>query len=195
MDLDISTEMPEVPQKAVLDRSWLENHMYNLNWRFDLLQAESIPIFAGYPLPNQDNISRRQEWLIPSSWEPPQYIQDWILYRGRSVERPTSRRVVQTFQPDGDNISNDTKTYPPHRSYVLTGPVKHHTMGTLGYVNPMTFSLEQNILVASWQAFILCWELHQVWEQPSITAVICVAMLTEHMLWIQSMPNSYLGQL
>ena len=26
------------------------------------------------------------------------------------------------------------------------------------------------------QAFILCWELHQVWEQPSITAVICVAM-------------------
>ena len=60
--------------------------------------------------------------------------------------------------------------------------------------NPMTFSLEQNILVSR-QAFILCWELHQVWEQPSITAVICVAMLTEHMLWIQSMPNSYLGLL
>ena len=40
--------------------------------------------------------------------------------------------------------------------------------------NPINFSLEQNILVVSRQAFILCWELHQVWEQPSINAVILV---------------------
>ena len=56
----------------------------------------------------------------------------------------------------------------------------------------MTFSLEQILLVVSRQAFILCWELHQVWEQPSINPVIYVDMLTEHMLWIQSMPNGYL---
>ena len=56
-------------------------------------------------------------------------------------------------------------------------------------VNPIDFSLEQNILLVLQQAFILYWELHQVWEQPSITLVICVAMLTELMLWIQSMPT------
>ena len=44
--------------------------------------------------------------------------------------------------------------------------------------NPINFSLEQNILVVSRQAFILYWELHQVWEQPNITAIICVAMLS-----------------
>ena len=42
--------------------------------------------------------------------------------------------------------------------------------------NPIKFSLEQTILVVSRQAFILCWELHQVWEQPSISAVICVGI-------------------
>ena len=34
-------------------------------------------------------------------------------------------------------------------------------------------------LTSSFKAsFILYWELYQVWEQPSITVVICVAMLT-----------------
>ena len=62
-------------------------------------------------------------------------------------------------------------------------------------INPSDFSLWQNIPVVSSQAFILYWELRQVWEQPSITAIVCVAMLTEHMLWIQSMPNGNLGLL
>ena len=63
------------------------------------------------------------------------------------------------------------------------------------YYNPIDFSLEQNMLVVLRQVFILYWELHQVWEQPSITAIICVAMLTEYMLWIWSMPNVTLGLL
>ena len=61
--------------------------------------------------------------------------------------------------------------------------------------NPINFSLEQNILLVSRQAFILYWELHQVWAQTSIIALICVAKLTECMLWIQSMPNGNLGLL
>ena len=43
--------------------------------------------------------------------------------------------------------------------------------------NPMTFSLEQNILVVSRQTFIFCWEPHQIWEQPSITAVNCLCAI------------------
>ena len=35
--------------------------------------------------------------------------------------------------------------------------------------NPIDFSPEQNMLVVLRQTFILYWELHQVWEQPSIT--------------------------
>ena len=40
-----------------------------------------------------------------------------------------------------------------------------------------TFSLSQNITVVGRQAFMLYWALHQVWEQPNKTALICVAKL------------------
>ena len=46
-----------------------------------------------------------------------------------------------------------------------------HALQHVHTFNPINFSLEQNILVVSRQAFILYWELYQVWEQPSITAV------------------------
>ena len=43
------------------------------------------------------------------------------------------------------------------------------------YINPIDFSLKQNITRLVRQAFIHYCELHQVWEQPSITAIIYVA--------------------
>ena len=42
-------------------------------------------------------------------------------------------------------------------------------------INPIIFSLEQNISRLFRQTFIHYCELHQVWEQPNITAIIYVA--------------------
>ena len=53
----------------------------------------------------------------------------------------------------------------------------------------MIFLYDRTYQLFQRQAFILYWELHQVWEQPNITAIIYVAMLTKHMLWIQNMLN------
>ena len=39
--------------------------------------------------------------------------------------------------------------------------------------DPIDFLLQQNIPVVSRQALIL-WELHQVWEQPSVIVLLCV---------------------
>ena len=41
-------------------------------------------------------------------------------------------------------------------------------------INPIKFSLEQNISRLFREAFIYCCALHQVLEQPSITTIIYV---------------------
>ena len=54
-------------------------------------------------------------------------------------------------------------------------------------INPIKFSLEQNISRLFRQAFIHCCELHQVCKQPSITVITLLLLgLSEHMLCIQS---------
>ena len=55
-------------------------------------------------------------------------------------------------------------------------------------MNPNVISLRQNMLVEQRQAFMLYWALHKVWEQSYITVLICVARLTECMLWAQFKP-------
>ena len=50
-------------------------------------------------------------------------------------------------------------------------------------INSVDFSLEQNISRLFRQAFIHYCELHQVWEQPSITAIIYVTRT----LWVHAL--------
>ena len=61
-------------------------------------------------------------------------------------------------------------------------------------ITPIVISLRQNMLVDTKTSFHALLSIGQVWEQPNITALIWDAKLTEHMLWIQSMPNEVLSR-
>ena len=54
-------------------------------------------------------------------------------------------------------------------------------------IHPINFSLEQNISRLFRQAFIHCCELHQVWEQPSITVIIYVTRT----LWAHALNSGH----
>ena len=54
-------------------------------------------------------------------------------------------------------------------------------------INPINFSLEQDISRLFRQAFIHCCELYQVWEQSSITAIIYVART----LWASALNSEH----
>ena len=50
-------------------------------------------------------------------------------------------------------------------------------LNNIYFINPIDFSLKQNITRLVRQAFIHCCELYEVWEPPSITAFIYVARI------------------
>ena len=66
-------------------------------------------------------------------------------------------------------------------------------LNNIYFINPIDFSLKQNITRLVRQAFIHYCKLHQVWEPPSITTFFMLLGFSEQMLWIQSMPRVTYG--
>ena len=63
----------------------------------------------------------------------------------------------------------------------------HLVMSEAMFFNSVDFSLEQNISRLFRQAFIHYCELHQVWEQPIITAIIYVTST----LWVHALNSEH----
>ena len=77
-------------------------------------------------MPNQQISSEGHEQSLP--YQPEihiKYIQGHILYRSRSSERTTPRRLVQTVRYTEDNGMGNIETYPQNRSQTVPDPTEY----------------------------------------------------------------------
>ena len=89
---------------------------------FSQFQTKTLSVDGEQGLASQPISTGEHEYFLPFQAEKlQQYIQDGILYTGRSTERTLPRRVVQTVPHTEYTMHSNLETYPQCVPQVVPG--------------------------------------------------------------------------